>query len=99
MLMQTIMVFATITNNPELFRDMAGEWEMPGVADMAEVLEQATAEAVVQGWAAAVHFRLVRVVDLVRVRAAEQHPVADTSSMKIKTGSVMSTKKAFPNKI
>jgi hypothetical protein len=82
---------------------------MPGVEDMAGAMQQATAEDVVQEWAMAVHFRQDRVVDWarqkagdadsVRVRAAEQLPVADTSLMKIKTGSVMSTNKALQNKI
>ena len=115
--MQTAMVFATITNNPESFPVMAGGWAMPGLADMAGALQQVMAEAVeqewvmavVQEWAMAVLFHRVRAVDwvpqkagdadLVRVRVAELHPVADTLLMKTKTVSVMSTKKVFPNKI
>ena len=107
-MMQTAMVFATITNNPESFPDMAVEWAMPGLSDMAGALQQATAMAVVQEWVMAVLFHRDRAVDwappkagdadLVRVRAAELLPEADSLSMKTKTGSVMSTKKTFPNK-
>ena len=106
--MQTTTVFAIITNNPEPFPVMAGEWPMPGLADMAGALQQAMAGAVVQEWAIAVHFHRDRAVDwvpqkageedLVLVRVAELHPEADSLLMKTKTGSVMSMKKAFPNK-